>query len=275
MTAALRSELFRLSRRLMPRILLLISGGVIALFYLLFWSIVRASPEGTSAEDVADLRDAIALNNVTEFGASFVSQLAATTTIILAASSVATEYAWGTIRTLLPRTAGRMPLLTAKLITQVLFLIVVVVAGFAAALIASGAVTALEQIDSGVDRSFALDLLLAGARVVFATLPYLALAFLLAVWLRSSAAGIGIGLAVLFLEPVLLTVLDAAGGSVDWIGDALLSRNVAAMLSTGDAGAELPDRWRASAVLVAYTAVFLALAFWRFRTRDVTVDAGG
>jgi len=33
----------------------------------------------------------------------------------------------------------------------------------------------------------------------------------------------------------------------------------------------LPNIWQAAAVLAAYTVVFVALAYWRFRTRDVTM----
>jgi ABC-type transport system involved in multi-copper enzyme maturation permease subunit len=58
-----------------------------------------------------------------------------------------------------------------------------------------------------------------------------------------------------------------------------LSRNVGALLR-GAAGTTtlpdpsaiaLPDQGQAALILAVYTVIFLALAYWRLRSRDVTV----
>lgn len=277
MTGVLRSEFFRLSRRMMPRILLGLLALTILGFYLLFWSILRTQPQGMNARDIADLRENLRLSSTTQAGLSLVQSIGTVLIVILAVSLVSSEYSWGTLRLMLPRTASREAFLGAKLLTLLLFITVMVLFGFVIALVSSALVTAIEGIDAGsLDVGNALASLV---RTGFVMLPYMALAFLLAVWSRSTALGIGVGLAVLFLEPVLAQVLAGVGGPLKNLPDALLGQNTAAVMransTSADAAfsnptADLPSAWRAAAILAAYTVAFLGLAFWRFRTRDIT-----
>lgn len=84
-------------------------------------------------------------------------------------------------------------------------------------------------------------------------LPYAALAFLVALWGRSNAAGIGVGLAVYFLEDLIL--FRVAGDVLDWVPRALLSENVDALLAHNDVRGgialplDLPSAWQAAGVL--------------------------
>jgi ABC-2 type transport system permease protein len=279
MLPLLRSELFRLSRRLMPRILLLILVASVLALYLLLWTAVRSGGRGARAQDLEDLKSNLQISAVRDFGLSLVSQVGTILVVILAASVVGTEFGWGTIRTVLPRAKGRLSFLTAKLATLALFVIVVVVLGFLVAFGASALVTAAEGMDGGLGDQFLPHTLASLGRTVYVMLPYLALAFTMALWTRSSAAGIGVGLALLILEGPITAAIGGAGGVFEWIPKLLLGANVQAVMranvpessrSFSETTRELLSPWAAAGVLALYTAGSLAFAYLRFRGRDIT-----
>ena len=264
MLPLLRSELFKLSHRMMTRVLLLIVVGALLGTYLVLGSVGEAE-EGDVLEDLR-------IGAVHDNGMFIVYQLGFITTIVLAASSVASEFSWGTIRTLLPRTAGRSPFLTAKLITLGLFVVVVVILGFLAALVGSVLVTAIRDLDSSLGDDFVWRLLGSMVRTAYVILPYAALAFVIALWSRSSAAGIAIPIVVFYAE-VLLTPAFTSIESLEWLPDALIySANISSLLDSDAVVSkeDLPGSWQAAGVLAAYVTAFVSLAYGRFLTRDVT-----
>ncbi|MFQ5472929.1 MAG: ABC transporter permease, partial [Dehalococcoidia bacterium] len=184
MLPLLRSELFKLSHRMMTRVLLLIAVGALLGAYLLL-GLVGESEEGDVLEDLR-------IGAVHDNGMFMVYQVGVILTVTLAASTIASEFSWGTIRTLLPRTAGRSSLLTAKLITLGLFVVMAVVLGFVAALAGSALVTAFNDLDSSLGDNFVGRLLGSMVRTAYVIVPYATLAFVIALWSRSSAAGIAI-----------------------------------------------------------------------------------
>ena len=279
MLPLLRSEIFRLSRRAMPRVLLLILALAVAGFYLLFWFLLRNPPAGMPLEQQVALRDDIQLRAVRGTGLDFVHNVGTVLVVILGVSAMSTEFGWGTIRTILPRAAGRSAFLTAKLIAILLFVALVVVLGFLVALAASALVTVSEDLGAELGAGFLPGSLAAMARTAFAMLPYVALGFFLAVWTRSTATGIGISLSVLFLEGLGSSLLAQVGGTLGRIPELLLAENVRAVMqvnATGTGGGlsenvtDLPDPWRAATVLAIYIAYFLALSYIVFRRRDIT-----
>ena len=211
------------------------------------------------------------IGNVPTDGMFIVYQLGMILAVTLAASSMATEYSWGTLRTVLPRAAGRSAFLTAKLASLGLFAVVIVLCGLAAALVGSTLVTELRDLDGSVGSGFAGQVLESLVRTVWSVLPYCAMAFVVALWSRSSAAGIAIPIVVFYAE-VLLTPLFTSIGALHWLPYALIYNNITAVLGThallpeGD----IPDAWQAAGVLAAYLTAFIALAYGRFLTRDVT-----
>src|SRR5262245_57057748 len=108
MLPLLRSELFRFSRRAMPRIMLLILGRIVVGLYLLLWSVTQTRPEGTSAGDLESLRDGLRLHSVREFGLGLTQQIGTILTVIAGATAISNEFGWGTIRTMLPRASSRI-----------------------------------------------------------------------------------------------------------------------------------------------------------------------
>jgi ABC-type transport system involved in multi-copper enzyme maturation permease subunit len=275
----LRSELFRLNRRWMPRILLGISIVIIAFLYLLFWIILRTD-SGTST-DLQRVRENLRLAAVRGTGLGFVSTFGTTVVIILTASLIGSEFGWGTIRTILPRARSRSAFLTAKVLTAILFAVAVTVIGAIVAVLASGFVTGTEQLPSSLGPDGALRFAESTGRCFYTMLPYLALTLCITVWTRSVAAGIGGGISFLFLQGAIVELISLAGGPFDRLPGALIDRNVSALLAANSAGLPdsyfsakdaMPGAWQATGVLAIYTVVFLALSYYRLSRRDSTVE---
>ncbi len=266
----LRSELFRLQRRWMTRILLLVVVFGVAGVYAILWA-TYATQSGQEAVDLGrDLR----VIGVPDIGLDITNFLASIVAVILAASVVGTEFGWGTIRALLPRARSRISLLGAKLVALVIFDVLVVLGGFVAAFAMSAIVANVEGFDSELGSGFWGDALSAIAINVFVLLPYTALAFCVAVLTRSNAAGIAIGLAILLAEGIIVSILSALSDSFDWVGDVLFTNNMIAVLNEnnldGGGGSDLPGAGQAAAVLTIWIVVLVGVALTIFRPRDVT-----
>lgn len=295
MLRGLGSELHRLRYRWMPRILLVSIVGAGSLFYELVYLTLNGQlrllregkappsaigPGGVEAaiRQVEQTLQQVRPDHVADFGVPVVSGLGAVLLIVFAASHVGTEFGWGTLRTLLAGGLSRGQFLAAKLVSLVLFALLFAILGVAATIAASYAVATQAGLDTG-----GLDLarvLSASWRTVYAFLPYLALATLIALWSRSSGAGIAAGLVIYFAEGLVMGLLISFNPDYATIANLGLSRNVQSLsrLSVNASGttpspsaATLPDQTQAFAVLLVWTAVFIGLAFWRLRSRDVTL----
>jgi ABC-type transport system involved in multi-copper enzyme maturation permease subunit len=215
--------------------------------------------------------------NVQGFGISLVSGIGSVMLIIFAASHVGTEFGWGTLRTLLAHGAGRATFLGAKLLSIAGFGVLFIFVGVVAAIIGSYLATTIAAGDtSGLDLGAIAS---AAAKAYYTFLPYMALAALIAVWSRSAGAGIAAGLVLYFTEGLIASLVVQLNREYANIVNYGLSRNVTAitrdLTATGvtqdPSAIALPDAERAALVLAIYTAVFVALAFWRLRTRDITL----
>ena len=292
MPRLLGSEIFRLRRRWMPWILLFTIALASFAFYALVYVSVNAQLEavrsgaipeprgGTQAlsETLQQLRPA----KVPDFGLGIVIGLGSVMLIVLAASHVGAEFGWGTLRTLLAHGAGRGAFLAAKVLSLALFAAVFTVVGTIAAIGASYLVSSVAGLGltPGVDLA---EVTRRAARGLFTILPYMALASLIAVWSRSAGAGIAAGLVIFFAEGIVSGIVAALNRDLAKIVDYGLSRNVEAVQRAGvvregpggvsaAASAPLPDAGQAVLVLTVYTVAFIALAYWRLRSRDVTLS---
>lgn len=283
----LRSEIYRLGRRWMPWVVLLLivlaGVGIYLLVYVSVQAQLQAVRSGTipsqpGVEQAMNrtLRE-MRPDRVQGFGVQLVSGIGSLMLIVFAASHVGTEFGWGTLRTLLAHGAGRGAFLGAKVLSLALFAALFVVAGVVAAILGSYVVTAIAAADAtGIDPGAIAN---AAARSYYTFLPYMALAMLFAVWSRSAGAGIAAGLVVYFTEGLVAQLLVAFNRDYANIVNFGLTRNVSAVVRAA-AGATtlpdpsaiaLPDQGQAALVLAVYTVVFVAIAFWRLRTRDVTL----
>jgi len=291
MVALLRSEIFRLRRRWMTWILLL-SVLVLAfvVYFIIFASVqaqIQALQNGTSAstngppQTEGQLRQqlqALRPSQVMSFGLGIVSGFGSVLLIVFTASVFGNEFNWGTLRVILALGAGRERFLAAKYIAIVLYATLFTIVGALAALAGSEIVSSIGSLDRTLPDGFAVQLIVNIGRTVFTFLPYIALAAFIAVWSKSAGAGIAIGLVTYFAEGIVTSLLVAFNKDYATIANFGVSRNVSAITrlsgSTGGGGpagpSTLPDPGQAAVVLLAYTVLFVGVALWRFRSRDVT-----
>jgi ABC-2 type transport system permease protein len=296
MLHALRSELYRMSRRWMPRILL----GSVAVFGAVFYELIYVSinaqlqllrsgnapantlgPGGVEASirQLEDTLHQLQPSGISELGIGLVAGLGAVMLIIFAASHMGTEFGWGTLRTLLASGLSRTEFLTAKLVTVMLFAVVFTIVGVVAAIVGSFVVSTQAGFDtSGLDLG---KILSASWRTGYSFLPYLALASLIGLWSRSSGAGIAAGLVIYFAESIVMSLLISFNRDYATIANLGIARNVQSLSrvtisvagSNSSASAStLPDQTQAAIVLAVWTVLFIALAFWRLRARDITLS---
>jgi len=271
----------------MPWIMLGLIVLTAFLLYFLIWASVNAqlqavkngtipAPAGGTAQLEQTLR-MIAPDRVAQFGVGLVSGLGSVMLIVFAASHVGTEFGWGTFRTLLAHGASRTGFLVAKAASLLLYAFVFIVVGTLAAIGASYAVSAVAGISvgSGVDVA---EVTRAAVKAGYIFLPYMALALAIAVWSKSAGAGIAAGLVVYFAEGIVATLLVSLNKDYAEIVNWGLSRSGSAVTRAGSSAAvqdptasTLPDPTRAAFVLAVYCAIFFVLAYWRLRSRDVTV----
>jgi ABC-2 type transport system permease protein len=266
----LRSELFRLTHRMMTRVMLLAMVALVIGAYVLLWSSSGALSEAALAAQDEHQR----LANAPEYGVDIAYQVGFLISIVLSSSLIATEYGWGTIRTLLARTDSRSAFLLAKLLAVGIFIAVSAVIGASSAFAGSAIVTTAGNLNADLDGGFASRALLSPARMFVVLIPYASLAFLVALWSRTTAAGI-VTVVVAFYAEVLLTPLFQAGGAFSWFPeDWLIYRNIRAILEMNSVTPDLslPSAWLGLAILAMYSAGFWGAAFWRFNSRDVTLN---
>jgi ABC-2 type transport system permease protein len=295
MLRPLRNELYRMTRRWMPRVLLAtIAGAGIVLYELIYYSVnaqltlLRSGnapanlvgPAGAEAtikqfeETLLQVRPA----HVQELGVGLVAGLGSVMLIVFAASHMGTEFGWGTLRTQLASGLSRRAFLATKLGSLALFALAFTVLGILATVAASFLVSTQAGYDTG---GFDLaKVVSAGWRTGYSFIPYLALASLIALWSRSSGAGIAAGLVIYFAESLVTGLLISFNRDFATIANLGLARNVQSLsrisvtvagTNSSNSAATLPDPTQAAVVLAVWTVVFIALAVWRLRTRDITL----
>ena len=287
MLRLLGSEIFRMRRRWMTWIILgLIILAAFAVYFLV-WVSTQAQIEAIRSgqippqqgQTMAQLQETLLLvapGRVQDFGIGVVSGLGSVMLIVFAASHVGTEFGWGTFRTLLAHGASRTGFLVSKTVSLVLYALVFMVLGTLAAIGASYAVSSVANlaIGAGVDVP---EVTRVAAKSAYTFLPYMALAVAIAVWSKSAGAGIAAGLVVNFAESIVAGILVSLNRDYAQIVNWGISRNASALTTTASGAAldptaaTLPDPTRAAIVLGVYCVVFLALAYWPLRSRDVTV----
>jgi ABC-type transport system involved in multi-copper enzyme maturation permease subunit len=193
---------------------------------------------------------------------------------------VGTEWVWGTLRTVLASGAGRLPFLASKYLTLVGFALLFMAVGVVATIGASYLVSAQGNLDmSGLDLG---GVAARAARSAYGWFPYMALASLIALWFRSAGGGIAAGLVIYFTESIVTQLLVQFNRDLVAIANLGIARNVQAITNVGvrtetPAGpdpsglATLPDPAQAFVVLTVWTLLFVVLAAWRLRTRDITL----
>lgn len=257
-----QSELFRLRKR--PQSWLLL--GIAFLLTALVYGGMTVGARLTSGEEQADLQETLTFSQLSDFGLSIgLAFFGSVMLVIIAAGMMGNEYSWNTLRPMTARARSRSGLLTAKLLTvliySVLFSIVL------AALI--GVLSLVSSAIAGVDAAFSMDAardaLEFTFRIIFVNLPYMAFAFMLATVARSNAAGIAGALGLSFIEQPILQLLGLASDVFETVETYGLAYNLNAVVGFGDG-----DATRGAIILLVYTAIFVGISYAVFLRRDVT-----
>ncbi len=289
MTRLIGTELFKLRNRSMTWVLLYVLIGIICVFYLLLFAVSKIDlsslgPHPPGAFSGVRIQNLLGLPIAIPFALSILSSLGSVLAVILMASSIGNEYNWRTIRIALISSESRLKFLGAKLVSVSVLILVGMTIGVATGFAMSMITTAIggNAFDfSFATRTYLWDQFLQFWRTFYIIMPVTLLGFLSAVAGRSAMPGIAIGIGTLFLEPLITGLMRLAGGWIADIPDYLLSANVDAINALnnlpgefrGGFGAALsqpPPISQAFVVLTCYVVVFLALALYLFRERDVT-----
>lgn len=258
----LRSELFRLRRRPQTWLLLVIAFALTTLVYGGFVIGARV----TDSQDANGFQNALTFAELPDFGLSIgLGFFGSVMVIIVAAGMMGNEYSWNTLRPLTARARSRFGLMTAKVLTAVLYSAAFVIV--LAALIAGLSIlsSAIAGIDAQVSGDAAMDAVRFTGKVILANLPYVAFAFMLATLARSNAAGIAGALGLSFIEQPIMQLLGLATDVFQDIERFGIAYSVNELLfDTGDA-----DIARSITILLVYTVLFFGAAYVVFMRRDV------
>lgn len=212
---------------------------------------------------------------------------------ILAASTVATEYGWGTVRLAVSRGQTRAQYLTMKLVGIASVASIGMLGALAVGLFFSVLASNLagERISFDVPNGPSFpDAVFMVIRAAYAVLPYGLLAFGLAVVSRSTTLGVAGIILFMFIESIMIAVLGDLGGIAPDIRAFLIGHNVSALLAANRIGSgeyfglalrgtpeasQLPDPWIGALVIAVYCAIFLAISYYVFQKRDLGVESGG
>jgi ABC-2 type transport system permease protein len=286
-TRLINAEIFKLRKRLMTKVLLYVLIGIIIVLYFLLLAVSNVTIPAHAAQNVEQqIQNLLGLPVAIPFALSLLASFGSVLSVILLASSMGNEYNWRSIRTMVICSESRFKLLGAKLISAGIYIffgmLIGVIAGFAMSLITTAIGGYAFNFDF-LTGSYAWDQFLQFWRTYYVLLPYVLLGFLFSIVGRSAMPGIAFGIGIFFLESIITTFMYLAGGWVANIPDYLLYANVRAITSLanlpgqlgsgaafGGGNISLPTPTHAFIALAIYSVVFLVIAFYLFRKRDVT-----
>ncbi|WP_376793736.1 ABC transporter permease [Thermogemmatispora sp.] len=207
--------------------------------------------------------------------------------IVLAGSSAGGEYTQGTIRLLFTRGPTRSQFLLAKVAAMLIYSILGISAMTLSGLLSGYLFSLLRQV-SGPSAFLTTSWLLhTGLFLLLAMLNWFifaVIALFFGILGRSSAAGIGGGLAWYLLEPIFGQICQLSSGLVQGpvsaflraIPNYLIGNNLASLMAHqgyyifGSSSASTLSDLEALAVLLAYLVLLLGIAAWLNHRRDIT-----
>jgi ABC-2 type transport system permease protein len=290
-------EFYKLRKRMMTWVVALLLVGLVILLYSVLWNISgRVTFFGDRQNGIRftgeDLRRALFLQGAVPFSLEIVATFGTLLAVILAAGTVGSEYAWGTVRLMATASSGRLRLISARLFVVSVLIAIGALLAVAVALAYS---TIITLTSGGSDFSFLTagfvkEQFFAYARTLFVMAPYVSLAFAAAVLGRSTLAGVGTGMGVAFLEPVVSNLMRLGGNPWKSIPNWLINANTQVITLQNAVPEPLPrfgpsrrevvsqglhSPEVAAIILALYIVAFIAVAFVVYRRRDITAGSGG
>lgn len=201
--------------------------------------------------------------------------------LMLGVFALGSEYGWGTLKTLFTQRPGRLRVLAAKLAALAIVLVPFVLALFAAGTAASYVIAQIEDAPVSWPSAWLLLRAMAAGWLILAV--WAVLGVLLGIVTRGTSLAIGVGIlyalviegllsafadSVSVLEPLTNVFVRANGYSIATALGA--SRDTIADSGPGSFDGPFVGSAQALAVLIALSAVFLALSALLLRRRDVT-----
>ena len=189
--------------------------------------------------------------------------------MVLAASLVGTEFGWGTLRTVLAGGTGRWTFLSAKLLLLLRFcataLIVIALVSVVSSLIA--ALVPPHEAGGLADSGKWSDAVVVFFKSVYGFAPFIALSFFATVLTSSRGIGISLSVGYFVVESIVAPLLNL-NDTLANVADYLLIQGFRSWTAV-PVGGPSSDAVQAFVVILAYTVLLLAAAFWIFRHRDI------
>ena len=264
----IRVELFKLRKRWMPYVLLLVL--LASILIPLVVSYINYQSEVSEYPDLM-WKETLVLPTAMEGVFNSVPGLGMILVAILAASVVGNEYGWGTLRQTLARGTSRSGYLTAKLLSITIIAIIGVIIAVAVGLIATIITSML--VGGGIEWGSFFGYFMASlGRTLLVLVVFITMATLFSVLLRSSALGIMVTIAWFIGDSIIVGLLS---GSTGWLADIpqfmiffntgeLMALN---FLSPPD---DVTPWWQSVGILLAYSTVFITASYYRFQRQDLT-----
>ena len=282
MTRLVFTELFKVRKRWMPWILLAVMIVLLALFQFSMYAAYQSMTDRPE-----DMQSILTLPLSTEVIFSMAQAIGSILLVILTASVVGTEYAWGTVRTNIIRGMGRNRYLLSKLTAILTLTITALLVTFIFGFVFTIVTTALT--DGGVEWGFLGGryiprVLAMFGRTWFVLAVPISMVFMVAVLTRSSSVAIGVGIGYPIIETIIVNILAGVAGWGEIVQEYSIGNNTTAVMTYNamterytNVGVNLsasteaiPSFWRAGGLLAAYGLAFLVVAFYSFRKRDLT-----
>ena len=263
-------EWYKLRRRWLPWILLAVLVLITQGFLWGYYAAYHLPPPASDA-----YLDYFALPASIESGISdlFTSRFAVLIIMVLTASSLGTEYGWGTLRTALTKGAGRWQVIAAKLALAVVLSGAGLLAMALAVMLSSIAGVAISgTIEAPVLGGYSgwLSALSMLVKAVYALVPYAVLGIFFVALTQSTAQGITLAVVFFVVEGLVLPPLLGLSDYLQFLQPVLLIQNVDAWLepSTSIGGPQ------AFIAILVYAAVLTTATLWIFMRRDVSGPRG-
>ncbi|MGH3038395.1 MAG: ABC transporter permease [Gaiellaceae bacterium] len=274
MTGSLRAEFLVLRKRASTWILL----GIWVILALVFAYVVPYA-QFLNGSTQSPLRDVLpeSLVGTLMGGFPFFGGVLA---LMLGVLTFGSEYGWGTLRTLLTQRPGRLHVFGAKLLALAVTLAAFVFVVFALGALAGYVIAVREGADVSWPSMWLLLRGLAAGWLILAV--WAAFGVLLAVLFRGTALAVGVGILYALVIEGLLSALATQVSLLDPLVELFVRASGYSLVvglgaSADDAGDRGPGSFsgpfvggeQALLVLVSYLVVFVLVAGWRLRRRDV------
>jgi len=209
--------------------------------------------------------------------------------IIMVASTVGTEYNWGTIRHYIARGTSRSNYINSKIITMIavaaIWILAVIIVGFITCIITT--IYANGEVDwDFLNVDFINNIFLYAVRTLLTVAPYLLLTILLVTIFRSSTTSIIIGVFYFFTGPILIGQLSL-NGELSEIFQYSLTYNIEQLIAINPfyehdfsftywlnlpTATQIQPWWQSTIILLGYCLIILSASHYIFRKQDLNTQ---